>query len=57
MVDASRPAVAPALRAAADEFSLVWYARRPAGPGEDAAMRRHTDAARVALAQYPAVHR
>jgi hypothetical protein len=46
---ANRPAVSVPLAGATDIFSEVWYGRRPAGPDQDALMRRLTAEVRAAL--------
>lgn len=46
---ANRPAVSAPLAGATDIFSEVWYARRPAGPDQDALMRRLTAEVKAAL--------
>jgi hypothetical protein len=46
---ASRPAVAVPLSGATDIFSEIWYGRRPAGPDQDALMRRLTAEVKAAL--------
>ena len=46
---ANRPAVSAPLAGATDIFSQVWYGRRPAGPDQDALMRRLTAEVRAAL--------
>jgi hypothetical protein len=46
---ANRPAVSAPLAGATDIFSEVWYGRRPAGPDQDALMRRLTAEVRAAL--------
>jgi hypothetical protein len=46
---ANRPAVSVPLAGATDIFAEVWYARRPAGPDQDALMRRLTAEVRAAL--------
>lgn len=45
----NRPAVAAPLSGATDIFSEVWYGHRPAGPDQDALMRRLTAEIRAAL--------
>lgn len=46
---ANRPAVSAPLAGATDIFSEVWYGRRPAGPDQDALMRRLTAEVKAAL--------
>jgi len=46
---ANRPAVSAPLAGATDIFAEVWYGRRPAGPDQDALMRRLTAEVRAAL--------
>jgi Domain of unknown function (DUF4129) len=46
---ANRPAVSAPLAGATDIFSEVWYGRRPAGPDQDALMRRLTAEVRAVL--------
>jgi hypothetical protein len=46
---ANRPAVATPLAGATGIFSEVWYGRRPAGPDQDALMRRLTAEVKAAL--------
>lgn len=46
---ANRPAVSAPLNGATGIFSEVWYGRRPAGPDQDALMRRLTAEIRTAL--------
>ncbi|WP_304523817.1 DUF4129 domain-containing protein [Actinoplanes sp. DH11] len=45
----NQPAIAPALDAATTLFSEVWYGEQPAGPEQDARMRRLTDEVRTAV--------
>jgi hypothetical protein len=49
MASANRPAVSAPLSGATDIFSEVWYGHRPAGPDEDARMRRLTAEVKAAL--------
>jgi hypothetical protein len=49
MASANRPAVGAPLSGATDIFSEVWYGHRPAGPDEDARMRRLTAEVKAAL--------
>jgi hypothetical protein len=46
---ANRPAVSAPLAGATGIFSEVWYGRRPAGPDQDALMRRLTAEVKAAL--------
>jgi hypothetical protein len=46
---ANRPSVSAPLAGATGVFSEVWYGRRPAGPDQDALMRRLTAEVRAAL--------
>jgi hypothetical protein len=46
---ANRPAVSTPLTSATGVFSEVWYGRRPAGPDQDALMRRLTAEITAAL--------
>jgi hypothetical protein len=46
---ANRPAVSTPLAGATGIFSEVWYGRRPAGPDQDALMRRLTAEVKAAL--------
>jgi hypothetical protein len=45
----NRPAVSAPLTGATDVFAEVWYGHRPAGPDQDATMRRLTAEVRAAL--------
>ncbi|NMO54865.1 DUF4129 domain-containing protein [Actinoplanes sp. TBRC 11911] len=45
----NRPAVSAPLAGATDIFAEVWYGHRPAGPDEDARMRRLTAEVKAAL--------
>jgi hypothetical protein len=49
MASANRPAVSAPLSGATDIFSEVWYGHRPAGPDQDALMRRLTAEVKAAL--------
>jgi hypothetical protein len=46
---ANRPAVSAPLAGATDIFSQVWYGHRPAGPDQDALMRRLTAEVKAVL--------
>ncbi|MEU4689461.1 DUF4129 domain-containing protein [Actinoplanes sp. NPDC023714] len=48
-----RPAIAPAMDAATELFSEVWYGHRPAGAEHDAHMRRLTDEVRTDVGSDP----
>lgn len=47
----ARPALTPALRAAVDIFSEIWYGLRSAGPDDDRAMREHAQEVSRLVAQ------
>jgi len=47
---AARPALAQALRGAAEVFSEIWYGLRPANASDDAAMREHAQRVQAVLA-------
>ncbi|WP_240670406.1 DUF4129 domain-containing protein [Actinoplanes solisilvae] len=49
MAGANRPAVSVPLTGATDIFSEIWYGHRPAGPDQDARMRRLTAEVKAAL--------
>lgn len=49
MASTNRPAVSAPLAGATEIFAEVWYGRRPAGPDQDALMRRLTAEVKAAL--------